>query len=216
MATLLNTHAKFQHIDEPFTIHLAQGTLSGEQVKALYASAPLDKAAQIARTDPNHEKQYRMNLVYLVQDGEKAEAASSLPPAWSQLLSDLQSEDFMTWLEAGTQLMLRDLVLDIGVYTHVDGDFISVHKDKPNKAVTAILYLNDQWPSGSGGEYEVRDSADPDAQPVRRIPPRPGQFLAFPPTGKSWHSVSRVDTGGALTRLTVQLEFWFEPQDRRN
>ncbi len=216
MGTLLNTQAKFQRIDQPFTIHLAQGTLTPEQVKALYAAAPLDKTAQIARTDPRHEKQYRMNLVYLVRDGEEAEAAAALPPVWSQLLADLRSEDFMTWLEAGTELKLADLVLDIGVYTHVDGDFISVHKDKPNKAITAILYLNDQWPTGYGGEYEVRGSANPDAQPVRRIPPLPGQFLAFPPTGTSWHSVSKVDTGGALTRLTVQLEFWFEPEDRRN
>ncbi len=216
MGTLLNTQAKFHRIDEPFTIHLAQGTLTPEQVKALYAAAPLDKTAQIARTDPRHEKQYRMNLVYLVRDGEEAKAAAALPPVWSQLLADLRSEDFMTWLEAGTELKLADLVLDIGVYTHVDGDFISVHKDKPNKAITAILYLNDQWPTGYGGEYEVRGSANPDAQPVRRIPPLPGQFLAFPPTGTSWHSVSKVDTGGALTRLTVQLEFWFEPEDRRN
>ena len=41
MGTLLNTQAKFQRIDQPFTIHLAQGTLTPEQVKALYAAAPL-------------------------------------------------------------------------------------------------------------------------------------------------------------------------------
>ncbi|HET8662502.1 MAG TPA: 2OG-Fe(II) oxygenase [Micromonosporaceae bacterium] len=213
---LLNTQVKLEHVEEPFTLHLAQGMLSDEQVRTLYATAPLSQAQPIARTDPDHEKQYKMNLLYLLYDGQPSEAAAGLAPAWSALLDDLRSEGFMTWLEAGTNQKLRDLSFDIGVYTHVDGDFISVHKDKPNKALTAILYLNEDWPAGAGGEYEVRPSGDPRAEPLRRIPPRGGQFLAFPPTDRSWHAVSRVDTGGRVTRLTVQLEFWFHRDDRRH
>lgn len=212
---MLNTQAAFSHLTDPFAIHLAQQVLTREQVAKLYATAPLDRAEKITRTDPDHEKQYRMNLVYLLRENQRSETTASLAAPWQELVDDLVSEEFTGWLEEGTGLALRDLVLDIGVYTHVDGDFISVHKDKPNKAITAILYLNEEWPEGAGGEYEVRSSGDPDAAPVRRIRPRPGQFLAFPPTDKSWHSVSKVDTGGTTTRLTVQLEYWFEPEDRR-
>ncbi|HXR72529.1 2OG-Fe(II) oxygenase [Actinocrinis sp.] len=209
------TTTAIDHVEEPFTIHLAHGLLTPQQADALYATAPLLNAEQIAQVDPNHEKQYRMNLVYLVRDGESSDAATALSPEWAELLRDLRSEQFMDWLEAGTGLQLRGLPLDIGVYTHVDGDFISCHKDKPNKAITAILYLNSDWPAGSGGEYEVRVSGDPSVEPVRRIAPRAGQFLAFPPGDQSWHSVSRVDTGGAVIRLTVQLEFWFEDWQTR-
>jgi 2OG-Fe(II) oxygenase superfamily len=207
---LISTDIALERFDEPFVVHLAQGVVDEADVATLYRSAPLRKAEQIARTDPRYEKQYRMNLLYLVRDGERAEVITTLEPQWGELVDELLGDEFMTWLESGTGMALRELPLDIGIYTHVDGDFISVHKDKPNKAITAILYLNSDWPAGAGGEYEVRTSADPGVEPVRRIAPRPGQFLAFPPTDTSWHSVSRVDTGGTVTRLTVQLEFWFE------
>ncbi|WP_410575591.1 2OG-Fe(II) oxygenase [Amycolatopsis sp. cmx-4-61] len=213
---MINTEARFEHITDPFEIHLARQTLTVEQVRALYAEAPLRRAEQIAQVDPEHEKQYRMNLLYLAKDGRPEDDTLMLSAGWSELLKDLLSDEFTQWLEAGTGLALRDLPLDIGVYTHVDGDFISVHKDKPNKAITAILYLNEDWPPGIGGEYEVRASGDPEAEPVRRIAPAPGQFLAFPPTDVSWHSVSRVETGGTRTRLTVQLEFWHEDWSTRH
>lgn len=213
---MLNKEAEFEHINDPFEIHVAKGVATKDVVDTLFDQAPLLGARQIARTDPAHEKQYRMNLLYLVRDGVVAEGAAGLSRLWSGLVAELMSDEFTRWLEEGTGLKLSGLPFDMGVYTHVDGDFISVHKDKPNKALTAILYLNPEWPAGVGGEYEVRVSGDPDAKPARRIAPVPGQLLAFPPTDQSWHSVSEVDTGGRLTRLTVQLEYWFEDWETRH
>ncbi|MFR9770788.1 2OG-Fe(II) oxygenase [Nocardia sp. SC052] len=157
-----------------------------------------------------------MNLRYLFRDDNPYGTVDDLAPAWRELLDDLRSEEFIRWLEHGTALQLRDLSTDIGIYTHDDNDYISVHKDKPNKALTAILYLNSSWPSQAGGHYEVRVSPDPRIDPVRRIAPKGGCLLAFPPTDKSWHSVSPVSTGGKITRLTVQLEFWLTNVDRRH
>ncbi|MET8760699.1 2OG-Fe(II) oxygenase [Lentzea sp. NPDC004782] len=207
---MTNKEAGFEHITDPFEIHLSTGVVAPDVVEKLFEQAPLLGAQQIARTDPAHEKQYRMNLLYLVRDGVLAEGTLGLSGLWSSLVADLMSDEFTRWLEEGTGLKLAGLPFDMGVYTHVDGDFISVHKDKPNKQLTAILYLNPEWPAGVGGEYEVRLSGDPAQEPARRIPPAPGQLLAFPPTDTSWHAVSKVDTGGTLTRLTVQLEYWFE------
>jgi SM-20-related protein len=212
---MIDTARELELIEEPFTVHLAQGLLTRDQVDELYAGAPMQKAEQIARTDPDYEKQYRMNLLYLVRDGKPTEETRTLSPAWTTLVKDLLSDEFTEWLEAGTDLDLRDLHLDVGIYTHVDGDFISVHKDKPNKAITAIVYLNNDWPQENGGAYEVRACSDPAEEPVRRIYPRGGQFLAFPPTDTSFHSVSKVHTGDTVTRLTVQLEYWFEDQEAR-
>jgi len=211
---MLNLQRSFDHITDPFTIHLADGVLTDDQVRELYATAPKTGFERIEVLDPAHEKQYAMNLLYLLKDSEPSEAAAGLAPPWAELLGALREDDFLDWLEEGTGLALRGLTADIGVYTHDDGDFISVHKDKANKAITAILYLNPHWPREAGGAYEVRVSEDPAAEPARRIPPRAGQFLAFPPTDKSWHSVSRVTTGDTITRLTVQLEFWLDPSAR--
>lgn len=205
---MLNTKATFENVTEPFTLHLAQGILSPDQVDLLYATRPLGGVRRIEVTDPEHEKQYAMNLRYLQQDNVPAAETPELHPAWRELLEDLRGEEFADWLESGTELTLRHLATDIGIYTHDDGDFISVHKDKPHKAITAILYLNPQWPEENGGLYEVRASDDPAQQPVRRITPRAGQLLAFPPSERSWHSVSPLSIGDGATRLTVQLEYW--------
>ncbi len=205
---MLNTQTTFEKVTEPFTLYLAQGTLTPEQVAVLYANRPQDGYRRIEVSDPHHEKQYAMNLLYLQQDNVPSPGTHTLHPAWASLLADLRSDGFTHWLEAGTGLTLRSLVTDIGIYTHDNGDFISVHKDKPHKAITAILYLNPRWPQEAGGDYEVRASGEPEREPVRRIPPRGGQFLAFPPTERSWHSVSPLRIDSTLTRLTVQLEYW--------
>jgi Rps23 Pro-64 3,4-dihydroxylase Tpa1-like proline 4-hydroxylase len=211
---VLDTQAVLTRSTEPFELYLAERVLDPETVEALYRTAPTDGYERIEVLDPAHEKQYAMNLRYLQEDDERSRGAADLSPEWSRLLDVLAGEDFRGWLERGTSLPLSGLSTDIGIYTHQDGDCISVHKDKPNKAITAILYLNPVWPENAGGHYEVRESADPLRPPVRTIPPRGGQFLAFPPTDRSWHSVSAVDTGGAVTRLTVQLEFWLEREVR--
>jgi hypothetical protein len=205
---VLNLQASFERLDDPFTLHLAQGLLEPAQVRRLYESRPRDPR-RIVRAERSHEKQYAMNLLYLVENDARNPDAG-LHGEWARLVDELMSSAFMDWLEAGTGLRLRHLVTDIGMYTHEDGDFISIHKDKPNKALTAILYLNEHWPAEAGGCYEVHRSADPGEPPVRTISPRAGQFLAFPPSDRSWHAVSPVTTGGALTRLTVQLELWFD------
>lgn len=205
---MLNLRASLDHLTDPFTVHVAQGLLEPAQVRALYAARP-SGYERIVRAEATHEKQYAMNLLYLVEDGRR-NAEAGLGPEWEVLVDDLRSSAFLDWLEAGTALSVRHLVTDIGIYTHEDGDFISIHKDKPNKALTAILYLNEHWPADAGGHYVIHRSADPEEAPVRSIPPRAGQFLAFPPTDRSWHAVSPVTTHGTLTRLTVQLEFWFD------
>jgi Rps23 Pro-64 3,4-dihydroxylase Tpa1-like proline 4-hydroxylase len=207
---MLDLTRSFEHVAHPFTLHLAQRLLTCEQLRELAATAPIGAVTRIEKTDPKREKQYAMNIFYLLEDGRKCQATEELSAAWAQLLDDLCSDAFLDWLEAGTKLKLRHLATDIAVYTHQDGDYISVHKDKPTKAITGILYLNEEWPPECGGFYEARQSGDPRVDPVRCIPPQGGQFLAFPPTDRSWHSVSEVKTGGTATRLTVQVEYWFE------
>jgi SM-20-related protein len=209
---VFDTQRSFDLTTDPFTIHLADNVLSAERVAELSATAPIEGFERIEMLDPRHEKQYAMNLRYLQKDSEKDSRTNDLSTAWLRLVDALCGEDFLDWLEKGTNLSLRTLPTDIGIYTHNDGDYISVHKDKPNKAITAILYLNPEWPQSAGGAYEVRTSKDPAVEPVRLIRPKAGRFLAFPPTDRSWHSVSRVTSG--TTRLTVQLEFWLDPTAR--
>ncbi|MEW2452158.1 2OG-Fe(II) oxygenase [Streptomyces parvulus] len=202
------------HVDSPFPLYLAQELLTKDVVSELYVTAPVERTATISSTDPEHEKLYRMSLLHLMINDQRREVSSELSPSWRSLLDDLASADFTTWLSENTGIDVRGLSQDISVYAHADGDFISVHRDKMGKAISAIVHLNPEWPETAGGELEVHFSGDPDDDRAFRISPGPGLLLAFPPTDKSWHAVSHVRSGGALTRLTVQVDYWFEHVDR--
>jgi Rps23 Pro-64 3,4-dihydroxylase Tpa1-like proline 4-hydroxylase len=147
-----------------------------------------------------------------MRENEAQAISSSLPDPWRPLYEELTGEAFLTWLMMGTELPLDAASLDLAIYRHRAGDFISVHKDKPEKELTCILYLNSAWPADGGGAYEVRGCADPDVPPVRSLAPDGGNLLAFPPSDRSWHSVSPV-TASEPVRLTVQLEYW-KPRPR--
>jgi SM-20-related protein len=212
---MINTGQRFEHVKEPFSIYLAQDVLTEGQVRSLFSTMPMHGYNNARVDDPTHDKQYAMNILALQEGGVLSEASADLSAEWSGLLESLRSKPFIDWLEDGTGLKLRGLETDIAIYGYRPGDFISVHKDKPYKAATAILYLNPEWPVDGGGDYEVRISGDPDVDPVRRIPPRGGQLLVFPPTEVSWHSVSEVRAHVTETRLTVQLEFWLVDNPKR-
>jgi Rps23 Pro-64 3,4-dihydroxylase Tpa1-like proline 4-hydroxylase len=205
---MLKRTSDIQHAEEPFVWHLAKGLLSQEQLRALERERPGSRAGRRAVVEGSRrDKQYRMNVLTLVDQNARTPACDSLSPSWKALLDDLESEEFLDWLSKSTGVDLHGLPSEIGVYTYTENDYISLHKDKPTKALTAILYLNEDWPADGGGDFEVRASGRSADAPVESVPPVGGQLLAFPPSDTSWHAVSKVRTG-EVTRLTVQLEFW--------
>ena len=204
---MLNIAQPMDEITHPFTYYLASGVLPPETVSVLEDTAPEEGSAKAEALAAGREKNYLMHILYLMHQNEACPAAHALPGQWRELYRELTGGAFLDWLSGSTHLPLRRGPLDVAIYRHVAGDFISVHKDKPEKRLTCILYLNSGWPPEGGGAYEVRNSADPDEPPARSIMPIRGNMLAFPPSDRSWHSVSAVQAG-APTRLTVQLEFW--------
>ncbi|MFP5023487.1 2OG-Fe(II) oxygenase [Pseudonocardia phyllosphaerae] len=194
--------------ETPFQLFLGRDLLSDDQLRKLHEDAPTTELERIAVEDPEHEKQYRMNLISLVEDEAETRAARQLPASWRALLDDLRAPRFTSWLESGTGINLAGLSRSIGIYVHRNGDFLSVHKDKPTKAITAILYLNPEWPEEAGGQFQMFASGDVGRSPVDVIAPVGGQLLAFRPTDKSWHAVSEISHPAAVDRLTVQIEYW--------
>jgi SM-20-related protein len=205
---MINYAATVRHTYEPFAWHLATGLLRPEQVSELERNPPSTEGARRAIVEgTRRDKQYRMNVLTLVADNARTPATETLASVWKCLLDELESDAFLGWLSDLVDINLRGLPAEIGVYTYTKGDYISLHKDKPTKALTAILYLNEDWPIGGGGEFEVRASARSADDPVESVPPRGGQLLAFPPSDSSWHAVSVIETEH-VTRLTMQLEYW--------
>lgn len=209
---MLNLAATMTSRTSPFQLFQAHGLLDDPQLDLLAKTAPTNAAQRIAVDDPLHEKQYRMNLFRLVEGDQPETAISALPSAWSELLGDLVGEKFTTWLETSTGIPLTGLVRSVGVYAHREGDYLAVHRDKPTKAITSIIYLNREWPANAGGRFQLFDTGERGAAPVDEIAPVGGQLLAFPPTSSSWHAVSEVNHPGGIERLTVQVEYWLSTE----
>jgi hypothetical protein len=192
----------------PFQLFQAQGLLDDDQLDQLAKTAPTSAALPIRVDDPAHEKQYRMNLFRLVEGDEPETPREDLPDVWAELLDDLMGVLYTSWLENSTGIKLTGLVRSVGVYAHRDGDFLAVHKDKPTKAITSIIYLNREWPAEAGGRFQLFERGGAGAEPVDEIAPVGGQLLAFPPTDSSWHAVSTIRRPDGVERLTVQVEYW--------
>lgn len=204
---MLNLNVTIEKHTTPFTTFRVLGLLGPQHVRELYNSAPIGLLRRIETAYPGSDKQYKMSILNLADGREKC-PTPPLATAWENLLDELLSPEFTRWIAQGTGLTLTGLPMDVGVYGHEDGDFVSVHRDKQNKALTCILYLNEEWPGAFGGLFEAREGPDPEADPAYSIKPTGGLLLAFPPTSTSWHSVSPVTSKGLATRLTVQCEYW--------
>jgi hypothetical protein len=113
-----------------------------------------DLGRPYVRPEPGHEKQYAMKLLYLSENGQRNPDAV-LGPEWEMLVGYLSSSAFMDWLASGTDLSPRHLVTNFGMYTHDDGDLISVLMDKPDEALTAILCANEHRRLDGAGHHEV-------------------------------------------------------------
>jgi len=205
---MLNLNATLTERTAPFQFFHGQGLLAPADVDRLATTSPTSSAVRIAVDDPEHEKQYRMNLFRLVEGDEPTLAEVSLPACWEELKADLMGEEFTTWMERQTGITLRGLLRSVGVYAHRNGDFLAVHKDKPTKAITCILYLNKEWPPVAGGRFQMFASGAQNGTPVEELAPVGGQLFAFPPTDRSWHAVSEITHPDGVERLTVQVEYW--------
>lgn len=205
---MLNIDIELAEQTFPFQYFVARGLLTCEQLVELIAETPTASTTTIAVEDPRHEKQYRMNLVSLVEADTDTDQVRALPNSWKVLLNDLRDGAFTSWLEVGTGIELRGLLRSIGIYVHRNGDFLSVHKDKPTKAITAILYLNTDWPVDGGGRFQCFSSGPRDGALVAELLPVGGQMLAFKPTDNSWHAVSKIAHPAGEERVTVQIEYW--------
>jgi Rps23 Pro-64 3,4-dihydroxylase Tpa1-like proline 4-hydroxylase len=208
---MLNLDTRVAKQEYPFQHFIARGLLNRVQLSELTANAPTTFATTIAVDDPSYEKHYRMNLISLVE-GDKDNDVGMLPNNWADLLDELRSDRFTSWLSAAADVPLAGLLRSIGLYVHRNGDFLTVHKDKPTKAITAILYLNTDWPADAGGRFQCFTDGSRDAIPVVEVMPVGGQLLAFSPTADSWHSVSKVAHPAAEERITVQLEYWLSTE----
>ncbi|WP_058041739.1 2OG-Fe(II) oxygenase [Streptomyces roseifaciens] len=200
---MLRTTVAFTKAREPIAAHVATDLLSESDIRELDAAYPSDDRFEKV-VFSNQVKRFRLGALWLSRDGGRLPAADRLPAVWSRLLDDLDGPEFTARLSEVTGMELAGLPRDTGLFTHAEGEFISLHHDEPEKALTVVIYFNRDWPAEGGGHFEIRASHNPATAPVRSLPPAAGTAVAF--DSSVWHATSTVTTGRTL-RAAV-LEFW--------
>ncbi|MFJ6214790.1 2OG-Fe(II) oxygenase [Streptomyces sp. NPDC092296] len=200
---MLNPRARFDKVSDAVAAHVVRGLLEEADLRELNRTQPAEDRYERVVVD-NEVKRFQLESLWLSRDGERLPAADGLDPLWSKLLDELAGEEFTRRLGAELDLDLWSLPRDVGLFTHLPGEFISLHHDEPEKAITAVLYFDQDWPADGGGHFEVRGSRDPGQAPILSLAPTGGTLIAF--DSSVWHATSTV-TAQRTLRAAV-LEYW--------
>jgi len=145
------------------------------------------------------DKQYSMKILPLYESGLPSGDLPKLPPVLRELAQAILASALMDIAKRYAGLS-TDYTFDLGLYLFEPGDFVSPHLDKQEKALTAVIYLNENWDPEQGGSFDYHGG---DGEIVQRKYPEYGSAILFQPGPTSLHSVAEVKGG---LRITLQLE----------
>ena len=106
--------------------------------------------------------------------------------SFQKLMRDLQSDELKKIIGEKLQMDLTDMppLLTVrGFARQRDG---RIHVDTPDKKVSILLYLNDEWQHDAGCLRVLRDANDYDNY-ATEIPPLMGRMFIFKVTDNCWH-----------------------------
>ncbi|MEV0280820.1 2OG-Fe(II) oxygenase [Streptomyces sp. NPDC050610] len=152
-------------------------------------------------------KRYRTYNYQLVTFGTPdRENIARLSPRWRLLLDDLTSTAYRTAVSTATDTDLAGTVLDIRLVRYADSCWIEPHVDRPDKVVTHLFYLNEEWRPQWSGALRVLRSADIDDW-SQEVFPHAGTSVLMVRTERAWHAVPPVTGAGTHDRKTLLVHF---------
>lgn len=155
-------------------------------------------------------KQYRFSVRQTMKDNQWL-PLQEITQEWQQFLRYLDSKELMTNLEKMTGLSLSNCSKDIGLFRFDSGDWVSPHTDRPEKKLTFVIYLNEEWESSWGGSLAILKSGSKAAIAYEKLP-LSGNAVGILRADNSWHMVTPVAENARSFRKTVQVEFWEKPR----
>lgn len=111
-------------------------------------------------------------------------------PAFAQLITELESDDFARTLGARFGMALQGLPVTITVRRFCERTDGNIHTDHKSKIITVLVYFNESWTHAEGQLRLLRSRHSLDDY-VTEVPPIGGTLLAFKRTPHSWHGHSR-------------------------
>ena len=205
---VLNTKAEFDSVTDPFVLHLAQGALSARTGRPPVRNPTPGWLPRIAVSDPDHDKQYAMNLRYLQQDTVPCPDTDELHPAWADCWPTCAARSSPAgWRPPPAWSCANSPWTSASTPTMTATSSPSTRTSRTRRSPVSSTSTRDgrNWPAAStrygspaipGASRYAESHRWADSSSPSRRPSGPGT------------AVSTAEYGGVVTRLTVQLEYW--------
>ncbi|MEW9518214.1 2OG-Fe(II) oxygenase [Streptomyces tubercidicus] len=191
--------------DAPFRWYHVHDTFAPAEARALRDTFPRDGLRMVTRTGT--DKSYAMyhRRLHPVDDGEAG--AAGLAGPWRRLVAEVTGPAYRAAVAGLTGLPVGDAPVEVNVWRYGGSCWLDPHVDKPEKLVTHVLYFNEAWPTGRGGDLLLLGSSSGD-DVVRRVAPVANTGVLLVRGEESWHAVERVrEEAGGPERLSAQVVF---------
>ena len=133
------------------------------------------------------------DLAALQEDFPRIEQPGTFPlqeleygPAFSRLIEQVRSRDFMYVVGKKLQINLTTKPLFVSVRGHSRPTDGQIHTDSRSRAVSCALFLNDDWQE-EGGRLRMLRSPCSYSRAYTEVAPHGGAFVALKRSDRSWH-----------------------------
>ncbi|MEU7935379.1 2OG-Fe(II) oxygenase [Micromonospora echinofusca] len=193
--------------DTPFRWASLAPTFADPAVaRTLAATFPAGLLESAERTDGSGDKQYVMRSLTVMRDSRWLTEPGDLPGSWPGLVTELAGDAYRDAVARMVDVDLSSCRVEIRLCAYPTDGWLSAHTDRPDKIVTQVFYLNEEWDAGWGGALRLLSSAnDDDVHTV--VPPLLDTSVVFVRSDDSWHSVAPVHRDGTAERRSVLVHF---------
>lgn len=125
---------------------------------------------------------------------------------WQRMANFLQGETYCAALERLTGQGLNGRRRTLNMWSYAPGDLLGPHLDHPEKIVTQIFYLSEDWTTREGGRLAILLNNSIESA-IRHVPAEFGSSFIFLRSEKSWHAVEPI-APNSNDRRSMTLTYW--------
>jgi hypothetical protein len=142
-----------------------------------------------------------------IAQGRLSSNLVNLSSPWRQVIEELWTPAYRQALTQMSGVELKDCAMVIGFRRYNLGHCHRPHTDEPSKALTHLLFFNEQWPMEWGGCLRILFDEKPESV-FQDIAPL-NQFSAvIVRSDNSWHMVTPVASTALQCRLALRIAFF--------
>ncbi|MEH2181889.1 2OG-Fe(II) oxygenase family protein [Nostoc sp.] len=142
-----------------------------------------------------------------ITQGRLSSNLGNLSSIWRQLIEELWTPAYRQALTQMSGVELKDCAMVIGFRRYNLGHCHRPHTDEPSKALTHLLFFNEQWSIDWGGCLRILFDEKPESV-FQDIAPLDQFSAVIVRSENSWHMVTPVASTALRCRLALRITFF--------